>query len=201
MKLAVWKPKSIRAPRGVYMIELIMAIAVSSMLAAALVGVMADTERLSTAGQNQIVAAAVAQELIDNIRNTLYGTPTQTGSLIYGAQPGSSTTYTMLLNMRTASDSAPPAVPRPLLFDLLDYDWRTPAEKADGASQINCQASNQFQLLGSDATVTETVTNNGGSNLLNGTATVTITVTWSEGQAQKKYTVSTLVSQSGIHIY
>lgn len=178
-----------RKPAGVYMIELITAIAVSAMLSAALVGAMADTERLSTAGQNQIIAAAIAQEQIDNVRDTLYGS----------LAPG---TYTLLLNRRNSGESGPAAVnPRPLLFDLQTFDWRTPAERAENADPVNCQASRQFQSLGADATVTEQVVDNGTSGSLAQTKTVTVTINWSEGETPKSYVVTTLVAQNGIHIY
>lgn len=179
-----------RTQAGVYMIELIMAIAVSAMLSAALVQTLADTERLSTAGQNQIIAAALAQEQIDNVRNTLYG----------DLQIG---TFELLLNKRQASDAGPDKVnPRPLLFDLTAFDWRTPSERAGQADQITCAASNQFRRLGSDevitdAQITETVANGPIAN----TKLVTVRVSWSEGPAPKQYVVQTLVAQNGIHIY
>jgi type II secretory pathway pseudopilin PulG len=179
----------LRTKSGVYMIELIAAIATSAMLSAALVETMASTERLSTSGQNQIIAAAVAQEQVDNVRDTLYG------NLIAG-------TYTLLLNKRTLADAGPTSVnPRPLLFDLLDFDWRTPAERAANSSQIACSASSEFQNLGADASVTETVVDNGTSGSLANTKTITITINWTEGIDQRTYVVSTLVAQNGIHIY
>src|SRR3990167_1427777 len=58
-----------RSSRGVYMLELLIALAVSSLLAAALVGNMAETSELSNAGENQLMAATIAQLLIDNTRN------------------------------------------------------------------------------------------------------------------------------------
>ncbi len=87
------------------------------------------------------------------------------------------------------------------MFDLVANDWRTPNERAIGSDQIACSASTQFQQLGSDASVTETVTNNGTGGALANTATVSVTISWSEGQNVKTYTVSTLVAQYGIHIY
>ncbi len=48
------KRSNLRAEAGVYMIELLMAIAISAMLSATLVGSMADTERLSTAGPEPV---------------------------------------------------------------------------------------------------------------------------------------------------
>jgi hypothetical protein len=178
-----------RTESGVYMIELIMAIATSSMLCAALVGTLAQTERLSTSGQNQIIAAALAQEQIDNVRNTLYG------NLSAG-------TYSLLLNRREIGQAGPADVnPRPLLFDLYSHDWRTPLERAKGVDQTACAAATQFQQLGLDAAITESVVDNGTSGQLANTKTVTITINWTEGPDVRTYTVSTLVAKNGIHIY
>lgn len=178
-----------RSEGGVYMIELIMAIATSSMLCAALVGTLAQTERLSTSGQNQIIAAALAQEQIDNVRNTLYG------NLAAG-------TYTLLLNRRELGQFGPSEVnPRPLLFDLYSHDWRTPLERAKGVDQTACAAATQFQQLGLDAAITETVVDNGTGGPLANTKTITIVINWTEGQDVKTYTVTTLVAKHGIHIY
>lgn len=178
-----------RTESGVYMIELIMAIATSSMLCAALVGTLAQTERLSTSGQNQIIAAALAQEQIDNVRNTLYG------DLAAGS-------FSLLLNRRELGQEGPSDVnPRPLLFDLYNHDWRTPLERAKGVNQTECAAASQFQQLGLDAAITETVVDNGTSGQLANTKTVTITINWTEGPDVKTYTVSTLVAKHGIHIY
>ncbi|GEM_PF-3285720 len=181
-KAKVSQIKETRAPMGSTMIELIMAIAVSSMLAAAMVGAMADTSRLSTSGQNQIIASALAQEQIDNIRNTQYNDLT----------PLAGQTFTLLVNRSASGQSGPAQVnPRPLLIDAINLDWRTPAEVSAGVSQTSPQALSEF-----NGTVTETVENSQYPNAV----LVTVEVDWQEGTSARKYVVSTLVTKYGIHI-
>lgn len=108
-----------RSDSGMYLLELIMAIAASGVLAAALVGNMADTQRLSNAGQNQILAAAIAQEQIDSARNITYQ------SLL-----GMKGSYTLLVNKEGSGEVGPILNPRPLLLDLVSLDW-TAAGKAN----------------------------------------------------------------------
>lgn len=184
--LAQSKHTKSRTSSGVYMIEMLLAIATSTMLAAALVANLADTERLASAGQNQIIATAVAQELIDNTRNAMYD------SLIPG-------TYEDFLVNRTASGQCGNSLnPRPLLLDLVNqnYSFVNPSNEP-GVLQ---QYTNVFQ-----GKVTQQIIDNGAAGALGNTKTVVVTVTWNEGGASgeggstKSLTLSTLVAFNGIH--
>lgn len=168
---------------GAYMIELIMAIAASSMLAAALVASLADTQRFSVAGQNQIIAVALAHQQIDNARNSLYA------SLIPG-------TYQLLVNRTLPGQTGVLGInPRPLLADLvnLNFSYQDPTQPS--------QMKNYTNLF--PGTVSETIVENTGS--LAKTKTVTVTVRWQEGTTNasvwKQYSVSTLIAEYGLHTY
>ena len=161
--------------------------ATSSMLAAALVANLADTERFSGSGQNQIIATAIAQEQIDNTRNALYN------SLTAG-------TYTdFLVNRTTIGQAGSVLNPRPLLLDLINqnYSFVNP----DSTSVLQ-QYTNLFS-----GTVTEQIVDNGTSGPLANTKTVVVTVTWNEGGttgtggSTKSLSLSTLVAAYGIHNY
>jgi len=58
----------IRSQAGIYLLELLIAVATCAMLGAALAGTTAETMRLASAGQNQILATNIAQLIVDNVR-------------------------------------------------------------------------------------------------------------------------------------
>lgn len=167
---------NVRSDSGIYLVELLVAVFISSLLAAALAENMSQTLKLTSSGQNQIVAAAIGQELIDNARNTDYA--------VLSGLVGN--TYTLNIN---SSNSGSPVNTRPLMLDLTNLDWSTDAE------------NNKFV-----GTVTEMLTNAGwgsytdatGAVLPNGVK-VDITVNWTEIKMNKTYTVSTFISRNGIH--
>lgn len=175
-----------RSCAGVYMIEMLLAIATSSVLAAALVANLADTERLATSGQNQIIAAAIAQELIDNTRNAMYDS----------LAPG---TYNDFLLNRTGSGQSGGSLnPRPLLLDLVNQNYGVVNPfNPHGVLQ---PYTNLFQ-----GTVSQKIIDNGSSGRLAHTKTVVVTVSWNEGGrtneggSTKSLTLSTLVAFNGIH--
>ena len=173
------KRKGMRTIKGVYMIELLMAIATSSLLSAALVSSLADTERLSTSGQNQIMASSIVQEQIDNTRNSLYDT------LHQWSAPSPGETYTLLVNRSEAGQVGPSFINnRPLMLDLVNDGWSEAAAK------------NLFQ-----GTVTETIIDNGDSGAMPNTLTIKVIATWHEGDSLRTYELDTLVAKDGIHNY
>lgn len=172
----------VRSASGIYLVELLVAVFISSLLAAALAENMSETLRLTNSGQNQIIAAAIGQELVDNARNTSYaqGNPNLCGMI--------GNTYTLNVN---SSNAGNPVSSRPLMMDLTSLDWSQDAE------------NNKFT-----GTVTESLSNaNWGSftdpilgSIPNGIR-VDITVTWNEVRMPKTYSLSTFISRNGIHNY
>jgi hypothetical protein len=96
------------------MVELIIALATSSLLAAALVSSMAESQRLSDYGQNLIVATAIAQGQVDSTRNTPYNSlAASTGAHELKVRPSSPT-----------GSLIPVVAPRPLLLDSAKFEGR-----------------------------------------------------------------------------
>jgi len=112
---------------GAYMVELLIAIATSSMLAAALVGSMAESERLSSFGQNEILVAAIAQEQIDSTRNTPYDYLDSKKGLTYELKVAPSSAYGTT-DQRFA--------PRELLLDSSKFQGRV-YEKIESGPYAN----------------------------------------------------------------
>lgn len=171
-----------RNERGAYMIELIMAMAASGMLAGALASNIAETERFSSSGQNQILAMSIVQEQIDNARNTSYDSlASWAGSHAlrvnssdpeYGGCPAASCAGGCRLN------------PRPLQVDMNNLDWST----------VEVTSTNRQQNL-FHGTVNERI--EPGPNM--DTVRVTVEAVWQEGKATKRYSLSTLVAKNGIN--
>jgi type II secretory pathway pseudopilin PulG len=167
------------------MIELILAIATAGMLAAALATNIAETERFSSAGQNQILAMSIVQEQIDNARNTSYDDlASWAGNHVlkvnnpdpnYMGCPAPSCGGTCRLNSR------------PLQVDMVALDWIEMEPSPTSTRQ------NFFS-----GTVTERVIPPPGSPYPQ-TIQVIVEADWQEGSATKKYRLETLVSKNGIN--
>jgi len=164
-------PGSGRNELALYLIELLVSIAVAALVSAALVEGLADCERISSQGQCQILAAAMAQEQIDNARNSSYAD--------LAALVGS--TQTLQVN-KIDTTSGPSLNPRPLLMDQMNLVW-TPAA-----------ITNEFQ-----GTATETVDIANVPGLPAAMLKVTVTVSWKEGGNTRTYSQSTLIAPNGIH--
>jgi len=146
-----------RRQKGVYMVELLIALVASTLLSAALVSSMAESERLSDVGQNLVVATTMAQGQIDSTRNTPY--------FSLGANVGN---HELKVKASSASGSLIPVVaPRPLLLDSAKFEGR----------------------------VFETI----AAGPYTDTLQVTITINWTEGQATRSYSLTTLVAKNGIN--
>jgi hypothetical protein len=180
MKLLLKKLRAKRADTGVYMLELIMAIAASGVLSAALVSSMAESEKLSSAGQNQIIASAIAQEQIDNARNTSYGDlEAWAGDHSPGINRSQDGDFTFCEHGACGVGVGNCRLNRrPLQIDNQDEAWSDAAE------------ANRFQ-----GTLQETI----AAGPYPDTLRVTIAVNWKEGNANKNYTLVTLISKDGIH--
>lgn len=64
---------NVRTTCGSYLVELLVALAVSGFLAAVMGASLSETMQTSSGAQNQLMAADIAQELIDRVRNTAFG--------------------------------------------------------------------------------------------------------------------------------
>jgi len=117
-----------RNERGAGIIDLLFCVIISGILSAAIVNGMSQAHRASSSSQNQVLAAAIAQEVIDSARNMPY-TTLQTFVGTHNLVVNSGSGYT-----------PPPIFPRPLMQDRTSLVWSNKA------------TNNDF-----DATVTETI--------------------------------------------
>jgi len=170
---------------GYYMIELILALATSGMLAAALALNIAETERFSSSGQNQILAMSIVQEQIDNARNTSYDDLASWAG-----------THVLKVNNPDPNYAGCPAPScggvcrlnsRPLQVDMVTLDWLEMDPSAGGSKQ------NVFR-----GTVTEKVIPPPASPFPK-TIQVVVEAVWQEGSSTRRYRLETLVSKNGIN--
>jgi type II secretory pathway pseudopilin PulG len=178
------KPSSrstkVRNEKGVYLVELLVAVFISSLFAAAVASSMADSTRLTTSSQNQVLAANIAQELIDNARNTPFNTL---------ATYCQSTPYALLVNKTSSAETGPAVQPRPLLLDMSSHTWSTDSKR-------NLFRGTVTELVQGLDTAFAVTTANPPPYIR-----VTITITWIDGSTtnNKTYSLQTLISEQGIH--
>jgi hypothetical protein len=158
------------------MLELLIALATSSALAATLVQNLAETQRFSSAGQDNVMAFAIAQEIIDMTRNMPFG------SL------GSDTEakhYNLVVNRLTVGDPVGDApFVHPLLIDVTNPNQNWSQQARD----------NYFDGIASvDVTPKDVLA---GVCL---SKRVKVTVQWPSVNPVHSYVMYTLVSQNGIH--
>jgi type II secretory pathway pseudopilin PulG len=173
-KLLAWHK---RKNSGIYMLELLIAIGTSSALAAALVTNLAETQRFATSGQENIMAFAVGQEIIDMARNMPFGS--------LGNQ-ANTVTYQMVVNRLTPAD---PPSDAPFLHAMLidntnpNVTWSDAAQKNlfDGTATLEV-SPNEFDLLG-----------------LVVSKRLKVTVKWPAENPVHTYELNTVVSSNGIH--
>ncbi|HEY9869449.1 MAG TPA: type II secretion system protein [Candidatus Obscuribacterales bacterium] len=174
--------------RGAYMVELILAIATAGMLAAALASNIAETERFSNAGQNQILAMSIVQEQIDNARNTSFDDLSSWAG-----------THTLKVNNPDPNYNGCPVAscvggcklnPRPLQLDLANLEWTAMEISTSNKKQNVFQGTVSEQIIPSGQT--------GGPPYAN-TVKVIVEAVWREGQATRRYRLETLVSKNGIN--
>lgn len=164
-----------RPKLGFALVEMLVSIVVLSLLMIGIMDALALTKRSTTAVQNQIIAANIAQEMMDVIRN-------QTWNTII-ANAGTVNLTGESVNRTAGSVSGLTYMPRPLVQDQVANTYSSGAR------------SNLFR-----GSVTQTVSQPQGTSP-NRTVNVVITVTWpgEHGGGQKSLTQSTMISEAGIH--
>jgi type II secretory pathway pseudopilin PulG len=177
-----------RRDGGFQLIELLVSVAVSGIVITAIGGSMMKMMNFASNGQNQLMAADIAQEVIDNARNMSFG---RLNALCDQPQP-----ITLLVNRRTAADATDPynAFPRPL-----GQDWINLAYTQDDAAGNSKTRSNRFRGDADDGgLVQETLTRQVVAG--NTTINVEVLVRWQDGRnGQHTYRSSTLIADRGIH--
>ncbi len=154
---------------GVYLIEFLVALVVSTTIAQILIDSISQTHRFSNDGQCQLLAATIAEEVIDFARGSSY--PELQNLMV--ASP-----HTLPIN--TGDSSIDPVFPRMLVMDLQNLGWSQPA------------LANRFR-----GTVTESAAYSAAyPGMIQLTVTVSWT---QSGGMKHQYKLSTLVSKYGIH--
>lgn len=166
--------RKLRNQHGSHLVELVVALGAISFVMLAAMQAWSQVYKMSSAGQNQMLAAHMAQEILDGARNQRYSTLAQYAG----------TTHELLVNRTGAIQSSSPLNPRPLMLDFENLNYKN--YTTDGASV----KGNSFH-----GTVHETITDAG-----NGTLRVAVQIKWpSENGRSRQLEMSTLISQYGIH--
>lgn len=165
------------------MVELMVAVLASSILAASLATHLGETFKLTSAGQKQLFAASIGQQLVDVTRNTDY---TKLCTLVGG-------NYTFNVNDINGGN---PLTTRALMMDIdsTSIGWSPEAIK------------NKFpeRLHDNSPTVTESISNAGWGTDSSGQPAglrIDILVQWNEQNMVKTYSMTTYISRHGIHNY
>jgi|GEM_PF-4520652 len=174
---------AVRSNSGIYMVELLVAVLASSILAASLASHLSETFKLTSSGQKQLFAAAIAQQLVDITRNTDY-------SELCGLVGN---TYSFNVNDTNPGNRI---TKRALMMDI------------DSTTHLWSQESidNMFpeELHDSSPTVQETIANAGWGTDSSGEPAglrVDILIRWDEQRMTKQYSMTTYISRHGIHNY
>ena len=165
---------------GFALVEMMVSILVISFLMIGIMDAMALCRRGTTATQNQMIASAIAQELVDVARNQSY----QTLTLAQNANVTLSGDY---INRTSGAslNSGLTYLNRPLVLDASNntYSPKTWNPLA--------QAGNVFQ-----GTVNQRITDLG-----NNSVSLVLTISWpsEQGGANRKLVQTTVISENGIH--
>jgi type II secretory pathway pseudopilin PulG len=168
---------SCRRNTGLYMLELLIALATSSALAAALVSNLAETQRFTTSGQENIMAFAVAQEIMDMARNLPFGS--------LGANT-ETVVYQMQVNRLTPAD---PPSDSPFVHALLIDNTNPNVTWSDAAQKNLFDGSATLEVSPKDV------------DLLGNTVSkrLKVTVRWPSENPVHTYEMNTIISSNGIH--
>ncbi len=162
-----------RNARGFQLVECLIAVVLASIVMSAVLPDLFQMMRFGVDGRSQMIASDVCQEVIDNARNMTWSDLT--------AAAGS---HTLVVNAAAGSSISDTFFPRALQLDMRNLVYSSQAQQ------------NLFHAdSGSGGLVTCTITNNG-----NNTCTVQVTVQWLQATGSRTMTVSTEISEYGIHV-
>jgi type II secretory pathway pseudopilin PulG len=175
--------KRIRNQNGSYLIELLMALAISGMLAVALGNSVCQTKGISNRSENSLYASLMAEEILERLRSTPFD-----------SLPSSGVSHNVRVNYGDSTDSTtyettPPMLNRPLLIDGSNLQWLVNS----GTNLPTYHFKGTAQILIKDGPLTSS-----GPGPV--TKTATVTVTWSDGDATGPHvlTLSRMLSRFGI---
>jgi type II secretory pathway pseudopilin PulG len=162
-----------RAEQGSYLVETMVALIIGAILLLGTYTTQMASYRASTNNENQILASNMAQQLIDNARNSTYG---RFLTVLNGA-----TTVTQDVPLYEAPTYQDPLYARALLRNpSLTYTT------AGAASLFN-------------GTVTQTITNLTPASTTDRMVKLDVVITWKDTSGAHTYRTSTTISEHGIH--
>jgi type II secretory pathway pseudopilin PulG len=173
-----------RSENGISLVECMVSVVVGSILLYAAYSSTSLMYKTSTTNENQVLATNMAQQVIDNARDSTYG---KLNLLCNGSAVATTVgTNSQQLDLYGYTSTF---FPRPLLRNL-----------DTNAGLTYTQASKNQAFPG---TVTETLTT---LQAYDGTARtgamkVGVVVTWKDGRGTHNYKTATVISQTGIHNY
>lgn len=157
------------------LVEMLIAVSIGGVLLSATYGSAMAMYRFSAGGENRVLASTMAQQVIDNARNSRYS------HLRDDILAGNNTVTQTLSLYQYAADPKTSCFPRPLLRDAnLAYTSAATAKQFNG-------------------TVKETVVNLTPGEMNNGLIRVNVLVEWDDPQGHHTYKTGTTISQTGIH--
>lgn len=175
------QPARLRNEHGIQLVEMMVSILVGTLLMLTSFNIASSMYRTTSSGENQVLATNMAQQLIDNARNSTY---THLRDDILGG----GTNVTQTVSLYTYPSNPNSAVfPRPLLRN----------ESSSGPSSMNYSQSSRNKVF--NGTVTEQLTNLTPGNMTNGMIRVMINVAWTDSKGPHSYSTATTISQTGIH--
>ncbi|MBX9686937.1 MAG: hypothetical protein K2X27_09560 [Candidatus Obscuribacterales bacterium] len=171
-----------RSSRGSFLVEGMVGILVSSIIATAMVQIYAQTRRMSNVSQGQLLATALAQECIDHLRVVPYTLVAANTGVHYAQLSGAATQDALF--------------PRPLLEDnSLDYT-------AGGDSTVENASASAFHSLNADTnqdddTVKVQIVNSSLAGITG--LQVTVSLKWRDSSGSvKSYDSSSFLTPNGL---
>lgn len=164
--------------------ECMCAVIVGSVLLYAVYGTTSTLYKAATVNENQVLASNMAQQVIDNARDSTYN---QLNTLCNGSATSTATgSASQVLDLYGTTSTF---FPRPLLRN-----------QGSGSGMTYSTASKKQIFNG---TVTETLQTLNAYDATNytGSMRVNVTVAWTDSKGSHTYKTGTIISQSGIHNY
>lgn len=174
----IGRPQKTRSTTGTYLVEVVFAAGVSMVFLGGVLGITSSLYKAGTQNQNQIMATNMAQEVIDNARNSTFGK-------LQGFLNGQTSVTQNIELYDYPADPANSMFPRPLLRNT---------SSGSGMTYESITLENQFQ-----GTVTETLTDLAPGSTTNGLIGVEVDIVWNDSTGPHTYTVKTEISQTGVH--
>ncbi len=160
---------------GNLLVEVLIAMLVAAIFSAAVLQMYVQTFSLSDQSQDQIMAAAIAQECIDALRALPYNTVANAGPTHYALVSGSEASVTDGL------------FPRPLLLDTTAFQY-SQGPSAPTATGLD----NRFQVVNNQVQVN--VSAQSASTLL-----INVQLTYSNGSGTHTYNTYTILVRNGLN--